>query len=178
MSDQQGSGSPLRHGAEITIVKLRPDGSEAASYTGTLIDGPPGWVVARATWTFPKMELGYMTFEPEDYLIEYFATAQPFNAFVLFSPDDAFKGWYCNIAYPATVSGRTVYWHDLYVDVVQKTDGSILVLDEDELAEAGIDRDDPSLHEMITSTRDLVVEKMRNQAYPFSEFSAPAVDSS
>jgi uncharacterized protein len=178
MSNPPGAGPQLRFGAEIKIVKLRPDGTEATSYSGTLIESPPGWVVARATWTFPKMELGYMTFEPEDYLIEYFATSQPFNAFVLFSPDDAFKGWYCNIAYPATVSGRTVCWHDLYVDVVQKRDGSILVLDEDELAEAGIEREDPPLHEMITSARDLVVEKMRNQAYPFSEFSAPAVDDS
>jgi hypothetical protein len=166
---QRSHESELRFGAEVKIVKLRPDGTEAATYMGTLIESPPGWVVVRATWTFRRMDLGYMTFEPDDYLIEYFATSQPFNAFVLFSPEDEYKGWYCNITHPTRIKGNTIYWHDLYVDVIQKTDGSILVLDEDELEESNLRQEDPNLHEMIISSRDLVVEKMRNQVYPFSD---------
>jgi hypothetical protein len=157
-------------GADVTIVKLRPDGSQAASYQGVAIDSPPGWVVARAEWAFPRMDLDYMVFEPGDYLYEYFPTSHPFNAFVLFSSSDALKGWYCNVTHPTTVEGTTIYWHDLYVDVVQKADGTILVLDEDELAESDLMRIDPGLHAMITSARDLVVEKMRTSAYPFSAF--------
>jgi hypothetical protein len=161
-------------GEEFEIVKLAPDGSRAASYSGTLLDSPPGWVVARATWRFRRMELGYMTFAPGDYLYEYFSTVQPFNAFVLFSPEDEFKGWYCNITHPTTVEHRTIYWHDLYIDVIQKADGTILVLDEDELEESGLERNDPDLHSMIVETRDLVVEKMRTQQYPFSDISGPS----
>jgi uncharacterized protein len=163
----------LRFGAEVKVVKLHPDGTEAATYNGTLIESPPGWAVVRATWTFRRMELGYMTFEPDDYLIEYFATSEPFNAFVLFSPDDEFKGWYCNITHPTTIKGRTIYWHDLYIDVIQKADGSILVEDEDELEASQLAQKDPELHRLITTTRDLVVEKMRNRSYPFSEFAIP-----
>lgn len=174
MMDQSSRGPELRFGADVKIVKLRPDGAEAATYNGTLIESPPGWVVVRATWTFDRMELGYMTFEPEDYLIEYFATSQPFNAFVLFSPDDEFKGWYCNITHPTTIKGRTIFWQDLIVDVVQKTDGKILVLDEDELSESGIEKTDPALHTLITNARNSVVEKMRTRSYPFSEHAAPA----
>ena len=156
-------------GSELSIVKLRPDGSEAARYPGTLVETSPGWVVARATWTFRRMDLGYMIFEPGDYLYEYFATVEPFNAFVLFSPDNVFKGWYCNITHPTMVRGDTVYWHDLYVDVVQKCDGEILVLDEDELADSGLRQRDPELHELIVNTRDIIVKKIQTRGYPFSE---------
>ncbi len=159
----------LDPGDDVQIVKLGPDGNEAASYPGTLLHGPPGWIVAKATWTFRRMDLGYMIFEPGDYLFEYFATTEPFNAFVLFSPDDQFKGWYCNITHPTTVSTDTIYWHDLYIDVVQKQDGSILILDEEELADSGLFTENPDLHQMIVEARDAVVEKMRNEAYPFSD---------
>jgi hypothetical protein len=159
----------VQPGDDIQIVKLRPDGSEAASYPGTLLESPPNWVVAQASWTFRRMDLGYMIFEPGDYLYEYFATVEPFNAFVLFSQDDEFKGWYCNITHPTTVSNNTIYWHDLFVDVIQKQDGSILILDEDELAESGMNVANPDLHQMIVNSRDLVVKKMRSGEYPFSD---------
>lgn len=169
MSEHLKTLFTVQPGDDIQIVKLGPDGSEAASYPGTLLESPLDWVVARATWTFRRMDLGYMLFEPGDYLYEYFATEEPFNAFVLFSPDNKFKGWYCNITYPTTISGNTIYWHDLYVDVIQKQDGSILILDEDELAESGMDVANPDLHQMIIDSRDLVVNKMRTEAYPFSD---------
>jgi protein associated with RNAse G/E len=174
MINRSSRGPELRFGADVKVVKLRPDGEEAATYNGTLVESPPGWVVIRATWTFKRMELGYMTFEPDDYLVEYFATSQPFNAFALFAPDNEFKGWYCNITHPTTVDGRTIYWQDLYVDVVQQADGKLLVLDEDELAESGMERKDPALHSMIMDARNSVVEKMRTRSYPFSEYAAPA----
>lgn len=120
------------------------------------------------------MDLDYMVFEPGDYLYEYFATTDPFNAFALFAPDHEFKGWYCNITYPTATVGDTIYWHDLYVDVVQKQNGEILVLDEDELADSGLERINPELHTTIVDARDLVVEKMRNHAYPFSEVHSPS----
>lgn len=154
-------------------MKLRPDGSEAASYPGTLISTPPGWVVVLANWTFRRMEFDYMTFEPGDYLYEYFATNEPFNAFVLFSASDEFKGWYCNITYPTMIEDNVVYWHDLYVDIVQKQSGEIVILDEDELEESQLHSVDPQLHRMIVNARDSVVEKMRHGAYPFSEFDDP-----
>jgi predicted RNA-binding protein associated with RNAse of E/G family len=173
MSDRHRSSLSIDPGDELRIVKLRPDGSEAATYPGTLVTESPSWIVARATWTFRRMEFDYWTFEPGDYLFEYFAKTEPFNAFVVFSPEDEFKGWYCNITHPTTVTNDSVFWHDLYIDVVQKRDGEIIVLDEDELEESRLHQTDPPLHRMINNARDSVVEKMRNGAYPFSEFEAP-----
>lgn len=171
--NSQESSLIIEPGEELRIVKLRPDGSEAATYPGTLVAETPDWVVARAVWTFRRMEFDYWTFEPGDCLFEYFAKIEPFNAFVVFSQEDELKGWYCNITHPTTVTSDSVFWHDLYLDVVQKRDGEIMVLDEDELAESRLHQTDPSLHRMITNARDSVVEKMRHGAYPFSEFDNP-----
>lgn len=168
------SNAELRFGSEVEIIKLRPDGTEAAKYYGTLLSSPPGWVVARAVWTFKRVDLGHLVFEPEDYLVEYFATDEPFNAFAIFSPDDRFKGWYCNITQPTEIRNRTIIWHDLYIDIIQGVSGDIKILDEDELADSGIGDKDPALHQMITAARDSVVAKLRKRQYPFSEVDLPS----
>ncbi len=170
MMDSRANDAGLRFGAEVTVVKLRPDGSEAATYHGTLIESPPGWVVVRASWTFRRIDIGQLVFEPDDYLIEYFSTTLPFNAFAIFTPEETLKGWYCNVTHPTEVRGRTIYWHDLFIDVVQDSSGKIFVLDEDELSESGLCREMPQLHAMIQDARDSLVEKMRSGEYPFSEF--------
>jgi hypothetical protein len=169
MSRDHDGASRLAPGVDVTIIKQRPDGSEAASYPGTLVDAPPGWLVARATWQFRRMDLGYMIFEPRDYLLEYFPLAEPFNAFSLFSAAHTFKGWYCNVTYPTTVHGRCIYWHDLFVDVIVQPDGEILVLDEDELAEAGIAQSDPDLHRLIIDGKQRILDRIVHGHYPFAE---------
>jgi protein associated with RNAse G/E len=172
--EQSGHGdSPGVTGCDVTIVKLRPNGSHAAEYPATLVSRSADWIVARATWTFRRMEFDYLTFAPGDILYEYFALQEPFNAFALFTPEQYFKGWYCNITYPTTVDDQRIYWHDLYVDVVQQADGNIRILDEDELHDAGLRSTNPDLHRMILKARDTVVEKMRSGDYPFSEFELP-----
>jgi hypothetical protein len=43
-----------------------------------------------------------------------------------------------------------------------------LVLDEDELAEAGLAATDPALHAMILAARDELLELAARQAFPFT----------
>lgn len=172
MTTPEDSAGTLAPGQEVRIVKLRPDGSEAASYDGVMLERKSDWIVTRAVWEFGRMDLGYMLFEPNDYLLEYFSTEKPFNAFALFSPAGDFKGWYCNVTHPATVQGHTIYWHDLYVDVVRQPGGKVLILDEDELEETSLHLSYPELYRMILAARDSVVEKMREGRYPFSEVDA------
>jgi uncharacterized protein len=165
--------SGLQPGSRVTIVKLRPDGTEAASYPGSLLEVHDGWLVTSATWTFRRMEFEYATFEPGDRLVEYFPTQLPFNAFALFSDSNQFKCWYCNVAHPTRIESNRIYWHDLYLDVIQVPNGDILILDEDELAASNLSSTDPELHQTIEAARDLVVEKMRSGQYPFSEIALP-----
>ncbi len=94
--------SSLLPGAELTIVKLAPDGSEAARYRGEVVGHrQDSWVLVQATWTNRTIELGGLSFCPGDNLLEWFSPRHPFNAFAVFSPQDRLKGWYANVTHPA-----------------------------------------------------------------------------
>ena len=115
------------------------------------------------------MDLGYMAFSSGDYLDEYFALDQPFNAMALYRPDDSLVAWYCNVTQPTIVENGEIHWHDLYIDVIVYPDGRTLVLDEDELEESGLELSDPVLHQMILNGRDELLRLASAGAYPFSE---------
>ncbi len=53
--------------------------------------------------------------------------------------DGKFKGWYCNIGYPAVLEKDTVSYIDLALDLWVSRDGTQTVLDEDEFLELSID---------------------------------------
>lgn len=156
-----------------TVVKLRADGSEAARYSGEPIDAPPGWVAVRATWRYQRVDTGYLVFEPGDELDEFFALARPYNAFALYRQGRGFAGWYCNVTHPTSVRDGVIYWHDLYVDVIVTEVGERIVLDEDELADAGLLESDPNLHAMILAARDDLLAMAGSDEYPFSAGGSP-----
>lgn len=152
-----------------TVVKHDPDGRERARYQGAQIPSRAGWIAVRADWVHGEYDLGYLHFRNGDYLNEYFALTRPYNAFALFRETGEFQGWYCNVTHPTDVSGQEIRWHDLYVDVIVYPDGRTLVLDEDELAESGLESSDPALHAMILAARDELLQLARDHSYPFSE---------
>lgn len=155
--------------ARVTVRKLRPDGSEATRYPGQVMPGLDRWIAVRAEWRLQRIDLGCLVFEPGDRLHEYFSPDSPFNAFALFAPDGRFKGWYCNVTYPARIEGDQISWQDLYIDIIVCPDGQNVVLDEDELAEAGLEQTDPGLYRYILDARVALEQCICNRAYPFSE---------
>lgn len=164
----------MTEGREWLCVKLRPDGSVATQYTVVEVAAPEGWIAARADWTYSRVDVGPFAFEPGDVLLEYFALDRPYNAFATFRNEE-FIGWYCNVTYPARLTDREIIWHDLWVDVLVTPDGSVLVLDEDELQEAGVAERDPALHAMIVDARDELLDMVIRQVYPFSEASTASM---
>jgi hypothetical protein len=159
----------LAEGTRIEIVKLRPDGSEAIRYPGELIAAPAGWIAARAPWGQRRVDLGYLVFEPNDVFLEFFSTTEPLNVFAVFTEDGRLKGWYCNVTRPSWICDGAVYWHDLYIDVVAYPDrAEVRVLDEDELAEAGVKGSDPALYELINDGRTRLLQMLANAEYPFT----------
>ncbi len=163
-SDQK----PPRPGTPVTIVKLKPDGSEAIRYPGEVIASPREWVAARAPWEQRRVDLGYLIFEPDDVFLEYFSLDRPFNAFSIFTSEGQLKGWYCNVTHPSWTEAATIYWHDLYIDVIAYPDGRTLVLDEDELSESGLAHTEPALHALILKTRDDLLSMIAAAEYPFN----------
>lgn len=178
MHNGHSTGAPwpeLAAGTELTIVKLSPEGERVTIYPGWVIDAgaAPGWLAIRADWTRKVVEMDGLSFIPGDRLHEFFSPDHAFNLFSVWSPEGTLRGWYANVTYPArldvTTSPITLYWHDLYVDVIGVPGGSCAVRDEDELESAGVAETDPALHAAILSARDELLRRFHAREFPFHE---------
>jgi hypothetical protein len=152
-----------------TVVKIRPDGSIATRYHATEIPAPDGWIAVEARWKHGHIDIGCFAFEQGDVLLEYFSLDNHYNAFATFRESGEFVAWYCNVTHPTFTSDSEIFWHDLFVDVVALPSGDVLVLDEDELEESGLEHREPDLHARIVSARDELLAMLSTNAYPFSE---------
>lgn len=119
----------------IQVEKLNNQGQAVVSYSAELAQLLPNGVMLAAVWTWKDRDLGYTVFETGDHFTEYFYTDRWHNIFQIHSGQTgALKGWYCNIARPATISEERVAAEDLILDVWVQPDGSYQILDEDEFA--------------------------------------------
>ena len=164
----------LLPGAELTTVKLAPDGSEAARYPGEVVGHcEDSWILVKATWTNRTVEVGELSFCPGDRLLEWFSPLHPFNAFAVFSPNNRFKGWYANVTHPARLDVATappvLVWHDLFLDLVGLPDGSFTLRDDDELLASGLAKADPELHTRIVAARSEVLRRFERRLPPFAD---------
>jgi hypothetical protein len=165
----------LSPGAVVTIVKrsAKDGGREHARYPGTVIgsDLPAPWVVFESHWTYGAISQADLTFEIGDVLHEIFSPIHPYNAFAVFAPTGEFKGWYANVDWPAVLEDEgdetLLVWNDLYIDVVALPDGSVTVLDEDELEESGLAASNPEFHDRILAARDELVARFHDRRPPF-----------
>jgi predicted RNA-binding protein associated with RNAse of E/G family len=119
----------------IRVDKLNSRGQAVVSYRAELAERLPQGVVLRAIWTWPTRDLGYVVFETGDRFTEYFYTDRWYNIFAIHSRySGALRGWYCNIARPATITDEVVSAEDLLLDVWVAPNGTWQILDEDEFA--------------------------------------------
>ena len=168
--------SSLLLGTELTIVKLAPDGSEAARYQGEVVGRcPDSWVLVHATWTYRTIDVGELSFCPGDNLLEWFSPRHSFNAFAVFTSADHLKGWYANVTHPArldvTQDPPVLIWHDLFLDLVGLADGSFTVRDEDELLASGLSHAEPELYERILGAQSELIRRFELQLPPFVNLS-------
>lgn len=162
-------------GDQVRIVKLRPNGSEATSYTAVELPGqfPEDWRGFRAEWTMGTIVAGGLIFENGDHLHEYFSPTAWFDAFALFAPDGQLKGWYANVAWPTRFEqgpdGETIVWQDLYLDLIGFPDGNFRIVDEDELEASGLIETEPDLVALIVAARDTMIVRFEQREFPFHE---------
>jgi hypothetical protein len=179
-----GSAAPpcdwasLIPGTHVTVVKLAPDGTEAARYAGEVVATyePGAWVIVRATWTFRPIEIDGLQFMPGDELLEWFSPQHPFNAFAVFSPRGQFRGWYANVTRPAFLRPANglesdklpvLVWHDMYLDLVGLPDGCYALRDEDELLASSLSVQDPELFESVKSAGETLQRRFSAALPPF-----------
>ena len=162
-------------GQPVVVVKLDPQGVEAARYSADVVDrAADDWLALRAIWTHQLIEMDGLRFAPGDVLIEWFSPHLPFNAFGVLDPAGALRGWYANVTRPACLeadpenAGTSILvWHDLYLDVIGLPDGSSVVRDEDELAASGLESRDPQLHAEIEAAARELTRRFAAGAIPF-----------
>lgn len=118
--------------ARMTVHKLDTAGVAVVTYPATLVERLPGGVRLEAEWTRPPLALDYTTFATGDRFIEWFYCDRWYNIFEVRAADGRLKGWYCNIAEPATISDAVITCRDLLLDVWVTPHGASLLLDEDE----------------------------------------------
>ncbi len=116
----------------ITVVKQNPRGEAKIQYSGEVIERLHARVVIQAYWKQPVKDLGYTQFEPGDSFIEYYYSDSWFNIFDIARASGERKGWYCNIAEPASITDEFIKQIDLLLDVWVDPTGKTLILDEDE----------------------------------------------
>ena len=131
MSDMTGS---------IVIKKLNLAHELMWSYTGHVIDRTPTRIKLEARFNRETTDFGYAVFEKNDRFVEWFFADRWYNIFEVHSvQDDHLKGWYCNIVQPALFQDGEIAQVDLALDVWISSDGTPLILDEDEFAALNLD---------------------------------------
>ncbi|MGH2498213.1 MAG: DUF402 domain-containing protein [Ktedonobacteraceae bacterium] len=116
----------------VTVVKLDTSGEARIQYEGDIVKHLANGVIIQAYWKQAAKDLGYVCFEPGDRFTEYYYSDRWYNIFDIASADGQRKGWYCNIAQPASIFDGRIEQVDLLLDVWVDPRGVSLVLDEDE----------------------------------------------
>ncbi len=101
----------------VTVRKLKYDGSVKYDWDGDLVDGGDGWV---ATFHEAAVHGKSLTLRDEvpPFAIRYFWTGQPLGVLFCFDSQGTFTYAKCDASLPAEVSGRSVSFVDLDLDVV------------------------------------------------------------
>ncbi|HEY7094402.1 MAG TPA: DUF402 domain-containing protein [Ktedonobacterales bacterium] len=117
---------------QVIVQKQDTRGRLVTSYPATVAERFANGILLDARWKRPTLALGYTTFETGDRFREWFYSDRWYNIFEIAESGGALKGWYCNIAEPATISETEIHCRDLLLDLWVAPDGETLVLDEDE----------------------------------------------
>ena len=123
----------------ITVLKRDLDGEVTWQYKGRVLKRESDCVVLEAFFDRDDMPFMDVVLKRGDRFVERFCSDRWYNIFEIYDRDDeAFKGWYCNVGYPALFDKDTVSYVDLALDLWVAPDGTQTVLDEDEFLELSI----------------------------------------
>jgi predicted RNA-binding protein associated with RNAse of E/G family len=118
---------------DITVLKRGLNGEVTWQYEGRVLKRESNRVVLEAFFNRDDTPFMGVVLKRGDRFVETFYMDRWYNVFEIFDRDDGkFKGWYCNIGYPAVLERDTVSYIDLALDLWVAADGTQTVLDEDE----------------------------------------------
>ena len=125
---------------DITVLKRGLNGEVAWQYEGRVLRREANCVVLEAFFNRDDIPFMDVVLKRGDRFVETFYSDRWYNVFEIYDRDNGkFKGWYCNVGYPALLETDTVSYIDLALDLWVATDGTQTVLDEDEFLALPID---------------------------------------
>jgi|GEM_PF-292804 hypothetical protein len=128
----------------MTVKLVKPEKNQVVTYCAGVIRATPEYALVRAVWDHPRLDLGYVTFEPGDVFFEHFYADRWYNVFELRSATGMLKGWYCNVTRPAIISSETIISEDLDLDLFVSAERDHMVrLDVEEFEARGLAQRDP-----------------------------------
>ncbi|MEN3614930.1 DUF402 domain-containing protein [Plantactinospora sp. ZYX-F-223] len=143
--DHDHGGEILAVGQPVTIhlVKApRPD----LRYPASVLSDDGIHLAVRAPWAGDVVrDMGFVRFEPGDLWTEHYWRDRWYSVKEVYDAAGRLKGWYCDVARPATVRDGVVVVPDLDLDLWASADLSrVLRLDEDEFLASGLPERDPA----------------------------------
>lgn len=125
---------------DITVLKRNLAGEVTWQYEGRVLRRETNCIVLEAFFNRADMPFMDVVLKRGDRFVETFYTERWYNVFEIYDRDDGkFKGWYCNIGYPALLEKDTISYIDLALDLWVAADGAQTVLDEDEFLGLSMD---------------------------------------
>lgn len=125
---------------DVNVLKRDLNGEVTWKYEGRVLERESNCVVLEAFFDRDDMLFMDVVLKHGDRFVETFCSDRWYNVFEIYDRDDGkFKGWYCNVGYPALFDKDTVSYVDLALDLWVAADGTQTVLDEDEFLELSID---------------------------------------
>ncbi|WP_055535237.1 DUF402 domain-containing protein [Streptomyces graminilatus] len=128
----------------VTVVLVKA-GRTKIGYPAELLHDDGTRLTVRAPWAGAGVrDFGFVRFEPGDVFTEYYWRDRWYSVKEVRDATGALKGWYCDIARPATLVGTDLVVEDLDLDLWRSADGTdVRRLDEDEFEESGLAEADP-----------------------------------
>jgi hypothetical protein len=135
------SPDPARR-LDVVLVKA---GRTKIRYAAELLSDDGTRLAVRAPWAGDGVrDFGFVRFEPGDVFTEYYWRDRWYAVKEVRDGTGQLKGWYCDIARPATRSGAELLVEDLDLDLWLSADGTdVRRLDEDEFEASGLTGSDP-----------------------------------
>ena len=128
----------------VNIIKCDHLGNELWRYSGEVYKRFDTGVIIKASFNVKKdIEVDKMIFSYGDLFFEAYYWDRWFNIYEVYDGrDEALKGWYCNITYPAEMNSNEIRYRDLALDLLVYPNGQQVVLDEDEFSLLDLDTTD------------------------------------
>ncbi|MFC9280429.1 DUF402 domain-containing protein [Streptomyces collinus] len=138
------SANSAEPAAQVEVVLVK-GGRTKIRYAAELLRDDGVHVLVRAPWAGEGVrDFGFVRFEPGDVFTEHYWRDRWYSVKEVRAGDGTVKGWYCDIARPAALSGGRLVVEDLDLDLWRSADGTdVRRLDEDEFAASGLAEADP-----------------------------------